>query len=1169
MPEVKMRLKDGNLMIAGEVNERLPAVTNGLVAHFPFDGTEKGVANRNLIDYSTWAIGTSGSQTGFSQIGDGDSIIEDLDPFGKPVAVWRTLNNDIASDADGGWETGAYPIDNTKTYRVSVWVKRKVLGNGSFYLGIYGYSGGTNTILNNSDGVTNNTNPYFDARGWVLPVDEWFLVVGHIHPYNHTSTTNHPESGWYRVKGEKYIDINIGDYRWKSDSTAVTHRTYLYYSTDPLTDQRWCYPRIDLCDGTEPTIQDLLRGEGNIYNYPLMNRREPVQWTSGVNVEISDNTIRKTTTTAAWDAGARSVQTFNSGNAFVEWRVSCVDSTHSAEMVGLTADNTTASFEDIDFAIYTDANGSIYVYENGANKGAVSAWDKTTNNVFKVAVENGVVRYYQNNNLIYTSAVAPTYPLFADCSMHCYGARNSIVDAHIGVNNMCTLTDEGISVEHATINYVAGPADPDSGWGYRIHTTLRYEELPTGEGFEGVPKNCKGYKMDRTTNADTWSGNAYSYTCIRSHSCVAGSAYTTSAWCYVSEDFDGAWARVSTEGVGSGITYYDFSKKGTWQRLVNTFTASATGNSATYLYLCKEGVTDFSTLKGYVIFLAPQFEERAFATAFIDGSRGLGVLSLPPQIKSGLTQWTVRADAKFDNPGAKVNSLFDFRWSGHIPVLFCIYNGTLCVYYINGSNQNLGYYSSYSVPNTNQWNTYSLSYDGTTLRGYVNGELKLSHATSLGSSSGADALVCADKGSNPNSTNGTIRNFSIYNRALTDEEIKKISGNSFSLRQSGDIYSNIIEMPNRPAGAIYLPFGSDTKDITHTLVPVTNTNVSFADGCIWVGNGITNLLTTPTTAWGAWGGLTGSSTYFNAPNGTQGVHLVTLTSGGVEWYNTGGYRTVFPSTMYTLSAYVKYNTTPSANLFYIRQYRTDGTQITEGGNFNTSLLHDIGEGWKRAYGTFTTHAECTKLIIQGYEYNAGRDIWIYGTQLEQRAFYTPYVNGTRGHSSLVYNFTPYVGDWQEFSIVFWARYIGSNNYMISGTWGKYYFGLQPSGHMIFSWMDTGTQRAVGGAQIPFGEWVMIGCSVKNNTFIDMYLNGKRNVNWVSAFQLNDPASDFELNGIYPGHQSYPLNAYIRDMMIIPRAITPEEVANIYNTQMRSFKNGRLQIQGKLKEGVIL
>jgi hypothetical protein len=256
-------------------------------------------------------------------------------------------------------------------------------------------------------------------------------------------------------------------------------------------------------------------------------------------------------------------------------------------------------------------------------------------------------------------------------------------------------------------------------------------------------------------------------------------------------------------------------------------------------------------------------------------------------------------------------------------------------------------------------------------------------------------------------------------------------------------------------------------------------------------------------------------------------------------------------------------------LFYIRQYRADGTQITEGGNFSTSYTIDIGGGWKRAYRIFTTHAECTSLRVHGYEYSSALDVWLYGVQLEQRSYITPYVNGTRGYSSLVYNFTPWVGDWQEFSLMFWAKYTGVSQYQISGTWGKYYFGLQPSDQVIFSWMESGAQRAVAGTAVPMNQWAMVGCSVKNNTFIDLYVNGARTANWASTFQLNGSATNFELNGIYPGHTSYPLQAYVRDLMVIPRALAPDEMANLYKAQMRSFKNKDLQIQGKLIEGVTL
>lgn len=37
------RLKDGNLMLRGEINERLPVVVDGLIIHLPFDGVMKSI----------------------------------------------------------------------------------------------------------------------------------------------------------------------------------------------------------------------------------------------------------------------------------------------------------------------------------------------------------------------------------------------------------------------------------------------------------------------------------------------------------------------------------------------------------------------------------------------------------------------------------------------------------------------------------------------------------------------------------------------------------------------------------------------------------------------------------------------------------------------------------------------------------------------------------------------------------------------------------------------------------------------------------------------------------------------------------------------------------------------------------------------------------------------
>jgi hypothetical protein len=174
--------------------------------------------------------------------------------------------------------------------------------------------------------------------------------------------------------------------------------------------------------------------------------------------------------------------------------------------------------------------------------------------------------------------------------------------------------------EEATINYISGPKDPDNGWGTRTHTTVA-----TTIKDEFLSDTLLGYKMDSTTNASSWSGNAYSYTNIRAHTTVSGNKYTASAWCYVSPECNIDWARVSSEGTGSGGTNYDLTNKGTWQRLVNTFTANADGTSNSYLYFALNGNTTFATMTGHVIFAGPQFEEKDHVTPFVDGTRNIGI----------------------------------------------------------------------------------------------------------------------------------------------------------------------------------------------------------------------------------------------------------------------------------------------------------------------------------------------------------------------------------------------------------------------------------------------------------------------------------------------------------------------------------------------------------------
>lgn len=154
---------------------------------------------------------------------------------------------------------------------------------------------------------------------------------------------------------------------------------------------------------------------------------------------------------------------------------------------------------------------------------------------------------------------------------------------------------------------------PDFGWDLRVGTLV----FPlSGENKEIVPVGSFGYKMDRKSDATTWNNNAYSYTDITS--IFKGDTikrnsdlFFASVYCYVSEDFDGSWARISAEGSSYGniIKEYDLNRKGVWQKLTIRF-KSKNDLPPVFLYWAKNGVKDFSNINGYIIFAYPEYTKK-------------------------------------------------------------------------------------------------------------------------------------------------------------------------------------------------------------------------------------------------------------------------------------------------------------------------------------------------------------------------------------------------------------------------------------------------------------------------------------------------------------------------------------------------------------------------------
>ncbi|MFL0100834.1 T9SS type A sorting domain-containing protein [Tenacibaculum maritimum] len=225
--------------------------------------------SQNLLNPNTWTVG-SGSVSGFEQNGSTaeNSREYGIGPEGTNVLLWKATP-DSSRNADGGWNSSYSDIDHTKTYRLVIWLKKTSSNHGTSFFGFHSPDNGLRL-----DGTVNN-NPYF----WVgdLPkLNKWYMLVGFVHGSTYNSTINYGAI-YDGATGQKVKEIT--DYKFKNTATVLRHRVYLYYDIN-TTDRQYFYaPRMEMVDGKEPTVQELLgrndSGSSNLLAPYLQN------WTVG------------------------------------------------------------------------------------------------------------------------------------------------------------------------------------------------------------------------------------------------------------------------------------------------------------------------------------------------------------------------------------------------------------------------------------------------------------------------------------------------------------------------------------------------------------------------------------------------------------------------------------------------------------------------------------------------------------------------------------------------------------------------------------------------------------------------------------------------------------------------------------------------------------------------
>jgi hypothetical protein len=209
----------------------------------------------------------------------------------------------------------------------------------------------------------------------------------------------------------------------------------------------------------------------------------------------------------------------------------------------------------------------------------------------------------------------------------------------------------------------------------------------------------------------------------------------------------------------------------------------------------------------------------------------------------------------------------------------------------------------------------------------------------------------------------------------------------------------------------------------------------------------------------------------------------------------------------------------------------------------------------------------------------------------------PFVDGTRGETHLYY---PYdlVNLSQDFTVMgWWKPYtVGDGTYNPAISFNKKGTNVTSSRILIMdgstttnrlcAWVGSGSSEttfyAPSSPGIQTGRWNFfafirtgttlklwhgvngsIGCGTSSSgAYLDTLWSGNGTTTFIDS-NWGWIIGQYASGGVSMG------NGYYRDYSFIQSALSDTDIQTIYKTQMRAYKDGSLQVQGQIKEGVVL
>lgn len=158
----------------------------------------------------------------------------------------------------------------------------------------------------------------------------------------------------------------------------------------------------------------------------IVSNPSDISWTNQVGVTVNGTSIGRSVAGSGWGvSGAFSTNSISANkDGVLEFSV---NNNNTVSVFGLSDTNVDAHFNTIDYGIHTDFSNLLYVYESGTLFGPFGTY--AIGDLFTVERKGGTINYKKNNSIFYTSTLASTSVLYADCSF--YNTTGSIVNINL------------------------------------------------------------------------------------------------------------------------------------------------------------------------------------------------------------------------------------------------------------------------------------------------------------------------------------------------------------------------------------------------------------------------------------------------------------------------------------------------------------------------------------------------------------------------------------------------------------------------------------------------------------------------------------------------------------------------------------------------------------------